>query len=103
MTMHPAIREALDKVEKTTSEYREIMHREQERCLHQRVIHSEWAPSEFGPLFKARRLCLHCGLEEEAMGSGWGDGDHDFRKLKTDGFHRVVTQSDLYAARFPKD
>lgn len=100
--MMPAIKEAVEATERAIGRLKEVLAAEQAKCPHARIIHSPWKSSEWGSAFKARRLCLDCGLEEEAMGSGWGDHDHSFRKLKSNGFHKVVDNWTLYGSRFPE-
>jgi hypothetical protein len=74
---------------------------EQKTCAHPRVVHANWRHSDWGSAFKAQRLCLCCGLEEDARNSGWGNNDADFRRLKTKGFHKIVSHDDLWDSRFP--
>jgi len=101
--MNRAIEKAVKKLEQAEHDLREILKREQKTCPHKSVIHSKWKPSEWGSVFKARRLCLDCGLEEEAKHSGWGDNDYDFVDLKTGGFHKVVNDAwELYRVRIPQ-
>lgn len=99
--MNPTIKNAAQKLKSASENMKKILHNEQRACAHKRVIHSAWRSSEYFSAFKARRLCLDCGLEEEAMNSGWGDNDSDFKFLKTDGFHKVVSSDELYRSRFP--
>jgi hypothetical protein len=100
--MKPSIKKAADKLELARANMRQVLDDEQGLCDHKRVIHSKWRSSEWFNPFKARRLCLDCGLEEEAKNSGWGDNDGDFRFLKTQGFHKEVSPDELYRARFPE-
>lgn len=100
--MLPKIKKAADALAKAESNMKAVLASEQKKCPHKQVIHSEWRSSEFGSAFKARRLCLDCGLEEQALYSGWGDNDSDFKHLKTGGFHKVVDSWTLYGARFPE-
>lgn len=100
--MRPAIKSAIEQLEAATLHLRATLANEQPKCDHPRVIHSNWRSSEWGSAFKARRLCLECGLEEQALHSGWGDNDRDFTWLKTGGFHKVVNSDELYRARFPE-
>lgn len=100
--MRPAIKDAVSKLSDATSKLKEILKREQKACDHKRVIHSNWRNSDWGSAFKARRLCLDCGLEEQAKNSGWGDNDSDFTRLKTGGFHKVVASEEIWRARFPE-
>jgi hypothetical protein len=102
MTMHPDIADAVQVVKASKSALREVLARVRKTCTHDRVIHSPWRSSDWGSAFKARLLCLVCGLEEQAKNSGWGDNDSDFEHLKTNGFHKIVTSNDLYSARFPE-
>jgi hypothetical protein len=98
----PKIQEAADQLKAAETHMKATLAREQKKCSHARVIHSKWRSGEFFGPFKARRLCLDCGLEEEAKNSGWGDGDSDFKRLKTGGFHKVVDSYEIYKARFPE-
>lgn len=100
--MNPNLKKAVSALERARKGMRDALRREQRRCPHRQVIHSNWRGSDWGSAFKARRLCLDCGLEEEAMNSGWGDNDSDFRRLKTKGFHKVVEPDALYQARLPE-
>ena len=100
--MLPRIKEAVIELSKAQQHMREVLAREQKACPHARVIHSNWRNSEWVGMFKARRLCLECGLEEESKNSGYGDSDADFRYLKTNGFHKIVSSDDLYRSRFPE-
>jgi hypothetical protein len=100
--MNSAIESAIEAYRGAADKLRRTMKAEQKKCKHGQVIHSPWRASEWGPAFKARRLCLDCGLEEEAKHSGWGDNDSDFAKLKTKGFHKVVCSDELYRSRFPE-
>jgi hypothetical protein len=98
----PAIKKAADELAASTANMKMVLAAEQKKCPHKRVIHSKWRSSEWVGAFKARRLCLDCGLEEQARNTGWGDYDSDFHHLKTDGFHKVVSSDELYKARFPE-
>lgn len=101
--MNAAIKTAVKKLERATCDLRAVLQREQKACPHKQVIHSKWKSSDYGSAFKARRLCLNCGLEEEAKNSGWGDSDSDFTRLKTKGFHKEVDDAwELYRSRFPE-
>lgn len=100
--MNPTIKKAVDQLDAATTNMRNVLAAEQKKCSHARVIHSNWRRSDYGSAFKARRLCLDCGLEEEAKSIGWGDNDYDFRHLKTGGFHKIVDSNELYRSRFPE-
>ena len=100
--MHPDVRDAITDVETAEAALREILTCVRKTCRHEKVIHSNWRSSNWGSAFKARRLCLACGLEEEAKHSGFGESDIDFRYLKTNGFHKVVSSDELYKSRFPE-
>lgn len=100
--MRPAIKTATDALNIAVKGLRSVLAYEQRACRHPRVIHSKWRSSDWGSPFKARRLCLDCGLEEEAKNSGWGDSDLDFKHLKTGGFHKVVCGDEIYRSRFPE-
>ena len=100
--MHPKIKYAIMVVHDAKSRLRGVLEAVQETCPHSKIIHSNWASSEWGSPFKARRLCLCCGLEEEARNSGWGDSDRDFPNLKSGGFHKVVSRDVIYRNRFPE-
>lgn len=100
--MIPAIKAAADNLERACLEMKETLKREQKTCAHPQVIHANWRSSEWGSAFKAQRLCLCCGLEEDAGGSGWGDDDSSFRSLKTKGFHKIVSHNELWRSRFPE-
>lgn len=99
--MRDEIKKAVDAYQAAKASLKETMAREQQQCAHARVIQSPWRSSEWGPAHKARRLCLDCGREEEAMHSGWGDHDSDYTALKTGGFHKAVDAQELYRARLP--
>jgi|GEM_PF-5913710 len=100
--MNKPIQKAIQNLEAATAALKSVLAVEQANCAHERVIHSKWRSSDYGPAFKARRLCLNCGLEEEAKNSGWGDDDRDFNRLKTGGFHKIVSAEELYNSRFPE-
>lgn len=71
-----------------------VLKMEQAVCTHAgTIIHLPWKGDGFFVAQKARRLCLQCGLEELAKNSGWGDDDSDFDKLKTNGFHKVISDT----------
>lgn len=97
--MNKKISDALITFKKTRSSLLDIAKKEQKKCSHPRIIHLKWRSGEyFGP-FKARRLCLECGLEQEARNSGWGDDDCDFPTLKSKGFHKIVDSTEFYRSR----
>lgn len=101
-TTNEKIKKAAADLKVATDNMRAVLKHAQKVCSHNRVIHSPWRASDWGSAFKARRLCLDCGLEEEAKNSGWGDHDSDFSRLKTRGFHKVVSSEELYRTRFPE-
>lgn len=98
--MHPEIKNAILEVDQAEIALRNVYDRIRPKCKHERIIHSNWRSSEWGSSFKARRLCLVCGVEEAA--TGIGDEDYHFRVLKTNGWHKVVSSDELYQARFPQ-
>jgi hypothetical protein len=100
--MHATIKAAIEERERATAGLRCVLATAQAECSHGRVVQSPWRASDWGSPFRARRLCLDCGLEEEAKNSGWGDSDTDFKRLKTGGFHKVVSSEELYRSRFPE-
>jgi hypothetical protein len=100
--MHEDISSAVAKLKSAETAVRKALVKTQKHCKHSEVLHSNWRSSDWGPAFKARRLCLCCGLEEEAKHSGWGNNDSDFDHLKTRGFHKVVASHEIYNARFPQ-
>lgn len=99
---HPDILVAVDQLKRAREEMRHVLLSIQKDCNHKKVIHVSWRTSVLGSAFKARRLCLNCGLEEEADHSGFGSGDCDFKYLKTEGYHKIVSSDELYKARFPE-
>jgi hypothetical protein len=100
--MAPAIKDAVANLQAAKENLRALILAEQEKCKHPKVIHADWRGSEWGSAFKAQRLCLCCGLEEDAQGSGFSDNDWAFPTLKTDGFHKKVTHNELWNSRFPE-
>lgn len=100
--MNPTIKKAVANLEAARGALRMVLKVEQKACEHPQIIHANWRSSEWGSAFKAQRLCLACGLEEEAQGSGYGDSDWAFKRLKTNGFHKVVSHNELWSSRFPE-
>jgi hypothetical protein len=100
--MLPRIQKAAIELSRVEENMRKVLAEEQNLCPHSKVIHSNWRSSEWVAPFKARRLCIDCGLEEEAKNFGWGNCDSDFNYLKTKGFHKIVSSDELYRSRFPK-
>jgi hypothetical protein len=100
--MISTIQVALNKLEEARKNLVKILREEQKKCKHEKIIHSNWRSSEWGSAFRARRLCLACGMEEEARNSGWGNHDCDFPILKSNGFHKIVDADELYRARLPE-
>lgn len=99
--LHSDIAHALSLLDDAKQRVASALASVQATCKHEAVLHSKWRASDWGPAFKARRLCLCCGLEEEALHSGWGDGDGDFTYLKTKGFHKIVDAHEIYRSRIP--
>jgi hypothetical protein len=100
--MNPTIQKAVKNLKDAEAALRLVLKVEQQACQHPQVIHAKWRSSEWGSPFKAQRLCLCCGLEEDARHSGFGDSDSDFRRLKTKGFHKIVSHDELWRSRFPE-
>lgn len=98
--MKPAIKRAVATLTKAKENLKRVLAAEQKACSHEHVIHSDWRASEWVGPFRARRLCLDCGLEEQA--SSLGNDDYYFRQLKTNGFHKVVSGDEIYRTRFPE-
>lgn len=96
--MHPDITRALDAVNQAEKELELVSERIQRECKHERVLHADYKSHQIlsGGLFM-RRICLGCGLEEESK--GFASGDYSFSKLKTNGFHKVVSHEELWMAR----
>jgi hypothetical protein len=100
--IHPDLKQAIRKLDAAAAQMKAVLLQVQASCKHEQVIHAPWQASDYGAAFKARRLCLQCGLEEEAQNSGWGHDDCDFRRLKTNGFHKVVSRDVIYQNRLPE-
>lgn len=60
----PKIREALRLLRAAKSHARRTLRNVQATCTHERVVESDYTPSEWFSPLPASRVCISCGLEE---------------------------------------